>query len=141
MKVYSINSNPQNNTYKSCKKPNFTAHLNLRFSPESIPCNYNKGEANFSRVINKFSKWVSEQWPQNRALEISKKQGQLVDAKVHKGYGAFDVEKCRENLEFNLSGEKCGFYWNPQSSEDNALENLKNTYRHIVSMFTKTHAN
>lgn len=113
---------------KNCKPINFNAKLNLTFPVSDISCDINKGEANFERVINKFRNWLSVQNPSRGTLTISKKEGNLVEQFIPDKLGAFHIEKRRENLQLYMNGVSCGFYWNKNSTEKQALEDLQRTF-------------
>ena len=123
------------NSSISAKQPSFGARLKLTFSERSIPCDYNRGEADFSRVIRDFRNWLSTQSPFDQTLTISKKRGKEVDILQTKINGVFQgnpfVNKSVENLEFSMGSGKSGFCWNEQGNESNILEDFKNTFNYV----------
>jgi len=123
------------NSNLSAKQPGFGAHLRLTFSESSIPCNYNRGEADFSRVIRNFRNWLSTQSPYDQTLTISKKRGKEVDILQTKINGVFQgdrfVNRRAEDLEFSMGSGRSGFCWNEQEHESNILEDFKNTFNHV----------
>ena len=134
MNILPININDSTSHSSGLKRnPNFKTRLNLTFSPHSIPCNYNRGETEFNRVINKFKDWLANQHPQYETLTIRQKNGKMTNQRVIRGAGGDFIESRQENLELSMPGAKCGFCWNPQSSEDAALEDLKSTFDYVKS--------
>ena len=129
------------NIYDDVSKPtpanntSFKARLRLTFPESSIPCNYNRGEANFSRVIREFRNWLSSQSPFNETLTISKKMGKEVNVMHTKRNGVFQggayVDKDIEDLEFSMGRGRSGFCWNAQESESSIVEDFKNTFNYV----------
>ena len=147
MRIAPIKSHLQTNA------PNFKANLHVERNGiilGSSNVSYENQEEKFDRALDKYDEWLkTDAQSIDKTMHIRKNTAlypkeQLVFRLFESYVQDPDPEKepmrilnertwVKENLEFEMDGKKCGFYFNPDRNEDELLQDFKNMFLYLLT--------